>query len=52
MRGLGGAMWAGIAGALRFWRNVPEVLTTLLMGVVAANLMGWGLLSNAVLGMS
>ena len=24
-------------------RNVPEVLTTLLMGVVAANLMGWGL---------
>lgn len=40
---VGGAIWAGIAGALRFWRNVPEVLTTLLMGVVAANLMGWGL---------
>ena len=40
---IGGAIWAGIAGVLRFWRNVPEVLTTLLMGVVAANLMGWGL---------
>jgi general nucleoside transport system permease protein len=40
---VGGAIWAGIAGALRFWRNVPEVLTTLLMGVVAANLVGWGL---------
>ncbi len=46
---LGGAMWAGIAGALRFWRNVPEVLTTLLMGVVAANLMGWGLRNRFLL---
>ncbi|MEP7203403.1 MAG: ABC transporter permease [Ilumatobacteraceae bacterium] len=40
---IGGALWAGIAGALRYYRNVPEVLTTLLMGTVAANLMGWGL---------
>lgn len=40
---LGGAMWAGIAGLLRYWRNVPEVLTTLLLGTVAANLMGYGL---------
>lgn len=46
---LGGAIWAGIAGALRFWRNVPEVLTTLLMGVVAANLMGWGLRNRFLL---
>ena len=38
-----GAIWAGIAGVLRFWRNVPEVLTTLLMTAVAANLMGYGL---------
>jgi len=38
-----GAIWAGIAGALRYWRNVPEVLTTLLMTAVAANLMGYGL---------
>lgn len=40
---VGGALWAGIAGVLRFWRNVPEVLTTLLLGSVAANLMGFGL---------
>ena len=46
---VGGAIWAGIAGALRFWRNVPEVLTTLLMGVVAANLMGWGLRNRFLL---
>ena len=38
-----GAIWAGIAGVLRFWRNVPEVLTTLLMTAIAANLMGFGL---------
>ena len=40
---VGGAIWAGIAGVLRYYRNVPEVLSTLLMGAVAANLMGWGL---------
>lgn len=40
---VGGAIWAGVAGVLKFWRNVPEVLTTLLMGTIAANLMGWGL---------
>lgn len=40
---VGGALWAGIAGVLRYYRNVPEVLTTLLLGTVAANLMGWGL---------
>ena len=46
---IGGALWAGIAGALRFWRNVPEVLTTLLMGTVAANLVGWGLRNRFLL---
>ena len=40
---ISGAIWAGIAGVLRYWRNVPEVLTTLLMTAVAANLMGYGL---------
>ncbi len=40
---IGGALWAGIAGVLRYYRNVPEVLSTLLLGTVAANLMGWGL---------
>ncbi|HEX3087200.1 MAG TPA: hypothetical protein VHQ23_01000 [Ilumatobacteraceae bacterium] len=40
---VGGAIWAGIAGVLRYYRNVPEVLSTLLLSTVAANLMGWGL---------
>jgi simple sugar transport system permease protein len=38
-----GALWAGIAGALRYWRSVPEVLTSLLLVTVAAQLTGWGL---------
>lgn len=46
---IGGALWAGIAGALRYYRNVPEVLSTLLMGTVAANLMGWGLRNSWLL---
>ena len=46
---LGGAIWAGIAGALRYWRNVPEVLTTLLLGSVASNLMGFGLRHTSLL---
>jgi simple sugar transport system permease protein len=45
----GGALWAGIAGVLKFRRNVPEVLTTLLMGTVAANVMGWGLRNTSLL---
>ena len=40
---VGGAFWSGLAGALRYWRNVPEVLTTLLLVTVAANLVGYGL---------
>jgi general nucleoside transport system permease protein len=46
---VGGAIWAGIAGVLKYWRNVPEVLTTLLMGTVAANLVGWGLRNRFLL---
>ena len=37
----GGAAWAGIAAALRFWRKVPEVITTLLLVFVAAQLTGY-----------
>ena len=40
---LGGALWAGIAAALRYTRSVPEVLTTLLLVTVAAQLVGYGL---------
>ena len=46
---VGGAIWAGIAGVLRYWRNVPEVLTTLLLGSVAANLMGLALRHESLL---
>ena len=31
---IGGALWAGIAALLKFWRNVPEVLSTLLLVTV------------------
>lgn len=38
----GGALWAGIAGALRFGRGVPEVLTTLLLVSVAGQVVSYG----------
>ena len=40
---VGGALWAGIAALLRFWRNVPEVLTTLLLVSVAGQAVAFGL---------
>ncbi len=39
----GGAGWAGLAAWLRYWRNVPEVLTTLLMVTIATQAIGYGL---------
>lgn len=39
----GGAVWAGIAGGLLYWRRVPEVLTTLLLVTVAFQAVGYGL---------
>lgn len=40
---IGGALWAGIAALLRFWRSVPEVLTTLLLVAVAGQAIAFGL---------
>jgi ABC-type uncharacterized transport system permease subunit len=40
---VGGAAWAGIAAGLKYGRNVPEVLTTLLLVTIAAQLVGYGL---------
>ncbi len=40
---VGGALWAGIAAVLKYRRNVPEVLTTLLLVTVATQLAGYGL---------
>ena len=36
-----GALWASIASLLRWWRNAPEVLTTILLNFIAINLLGW-----------
>jgi len=36
-----GAAWASIASLLRWWRNAPEVLTTILLNFIAINLLGW-----------
>lgn len=38
---IGGAFWAGIAALLRFWRNVPEVISTLLLVFIAAQATGY-----------
>lgn len=46
---VGGAVWAGIAAVLRYWRSVPEVLTTLLLVTVAAQAVGYGLKSQSLL---
>jgi ABC-type uncharacterized transport system permease subunit len=40
---IGGALWAGIAALLRFWRGVPEVLSTLLLVAVAGQAVAYGL---------
>lgn len=40
---VGGAVWAGIAGVLRFSRGVPEVLSTLLLVTVASQLVAYAL---------
>jgi general nucleoside transport system permease protein len=46
---LGGALWAGIAAALRFGRGVPEVLSTLLLIFVAFPVLEYGLRSQNLL---
>jgi ABC-type uncharacterized transport system permease subunit len=38
---LGGALWAGIAGALRAYRGVNEVVVTLMLNSVAVFLTSW-----------
>ena len=36
-----GAAWASIASLMRFWRNAPEVLTTILLNFTAIHLLGY-----------
>lgn len=40
---VGGGLWAGVAAGLRVWRNVPEVLTTLLLTFIAFVALTFGL---------
>lgn len=40
---VGGGLWAGIAAGLRYWRGVPEVLSTLLLVTVAGQAVAYGL---------
>jgi simple sugar transport system permease protein len=47
--GLGGALWAGVAALLRYWRRVPEVITTLLLVFIAAQLTGYALTKQSLL---
>lgn len=38
---VGGAVWAGVAAVLKYWRTVPEVITTLLLVFVASQGTGY-----------
>jgi len=38
---IAGAAWASIAALMRFWRNAPEVLTTILLNFTALHLLGY-----------
>ena len=38
---IAGAAWASIASLMRFWRNAPEVLTTILLNFIALHLLGY-----------
>ncbi len=46
---LAGAIWAGISALLKFWRGVPEVLTTLLLVMVAFQVTGYGLKTTSLI---
>jgi general nucleoside transport system permease protein len=45
----GGAAWAGISGALRYWRGVDVVISTLLLTFVAFQLVTWAVTTPGVL---
>ncbi|HET9546859.1 MAG TPA: ABC transporter permease [Desertimonas sp.] len=47
---IGGGLWAGIAALLKVWRNVPEVLTTLLLTFIAFPLLTFALRHDWLLG--
>jgi len=38
---MAGALWSGAAGWLRVHRNVPEVISTIMLNYIALNVIGW-----------
>lgn len=40
---VGGAIWSGLAALMRFGRNVPEVISTLLLVFIASEVVNFGL---------
>lgn len=46
---IGGALWAGIAAVLRSWRNINVVISTLLLGYVASQLLAYIVSNQALL---
>ena len=42
---LAGALWGGIAGALKAWRGSHEVITTIMLNYIASGLISWIVLS-------
>jgi simple sugar transport system permease protein len=46
---VGGALWSGVAAALRFGRGVPEVLSTLLLVYLSGYVLSYGLSRKTLL---
>lgn len=44
-----GGLWAGLAAGMRYWRRVPEVISTLLLVFVAVQLVSYGLTQKSLL---
>jgi len=46
---LAGGLWAAVAAVMRYWRKVPEVISTLLLVFIAFSLTGWMLSRKSLL---
>ena len=46
---VGGAIWAGLAAGMRYWRQVPEVISTLLLVFIAFQAVAYGLTRTSLL---
>ena len=46
---LGGALWAGVSALLRIWRNIDIVISTLLLGYVATQVLAYVVSNQSLL---